>query len=114
MQNFNKRAILKLSMFPLVALALLLITPLPFYFFLHFAYFYYMPVIVFISGFMVMFIGAWSGFGAKGYVHNVIKAGMKFDPEDLNYIYKQQLILTLIYIGIGFLYMFLGFVLFVI
>ena len=63
---------------------------------------------------MVMFIGAWSGFGAKGYVQNVIKAGMKFEPDDLNYIYKQQLILTLIYIGIGFLYMFIGFALFVI
>ncbi len=114
MKSFNKRAILKLSMFPLVALALLLITPLPFYFFLNFNYLYYMPVIVFISGFMVMFIGAWSGFGSKGYVHDVMKAGMKFEPEDLNYIYKQQLILTLIYIGIGFLYMLTGFGLFVI
>ena len=44
MKSFNKRAMLKLSMFPLVALALLLITPLPFYLFLNFDYFYYMPV----------------------------------------------------------------------
>jgi hypothetical protein len=114
MNSFNKRAIFKLSLFPLIALAILLITPLPFYFFLRFAYFYYMPLIVFFSGFAVIFIGAWSGFGAKGYVSNVMKAGMDFDYEDLNYIYKQQLILTLIYGGIGVLYMFIGYLLFLV
>ena len=114
MSNFNRKAMFKLSMFPIIALALMLITPLPFYFFLKFDYFYYMPVIVFISGFFVMFAGAWSGFGAKGYVSNVFKSGIRLNPEDLNFIYKQQLILTLIYIAIGFLYMFIGFLLFVI
>lgn len=114
MNSFNKRAIFKLSLFPLIALAVILATPLPLYFFLKFAYFYYMPLIVFFAGFAVIFIGAWSGFGAKGYVSNVIKAGMNFDADDLNYIYKQQLILTLIYAGIGILYMFIGYLLFLV
>lgn len=65
----------------------------------------YMPDIVFIAGIGVIFIGAWYDFGASAYVKE-LKDFYRKTPsdEDLIYIQKQQLILTLLYILIGFLY----------
>ena len=75
MNSFNKRAIFKLSLFPLIALAVILATPLPLYFFLKFAYFYYMPLIVFFAGFAVIFIGLYAMEAGK-----VRKMGPKTPP----------------------------------
>ncbi|SMD30424.1 hypothetical protein [Picrophilus oshimae] len=108
MNEINKTR-LKYAAIPLFILLFLILIPLPFYFFYHFEYFSYMPVILFIAGITVIFGGAWSSFGAKSYIKDVFRTGLPFNEGDLNYIYKQQLIMTLIYIGIGLIYIIFAF-----
>jgi len=99
---------LRLSIIPLFILLALVIIPLPLYFLFNFAYFYYMPLIIVIAGFFVIIIGAWSDYGARKYLQMVFKTKSHFDESDLNYIYKQQFIMTIIVIGIGGLYILVG------
>ncbi len=112
--NLKDNPKLKMSSVPIIILIAMIFIPLPFYFLFNFNYFYYMPVIFFIAGFFVIFVGAWYDFGAKKYLSSVFKSGEHFEDSDLDYIYKQQLFMTLIYIGIGALYMVIGYVVFVI
>ncbi|MCY0852408.1 MAG: hypothetical protein OWQ34_06725 [Thermoplasma acidophilum] len=70
-----------------------------------------MPFIIFIYGISVIFYGAWSSFGSKKYVAEVIRAGMPLKNEDILYINKKQLLLTGIFIGIGGLCMLVGYIL---
>lgn len=67
-----------------------------------------MPLIIIMAGFFVIIIGAWYDFGAKKYLSEVFKSGINFEEADLDYIYKQQFIMTLIYAGIGALYILTG------
>ncbi len=68
-------------------------------------FFTVMPDILFISAVIVMFFGAWYDFGAESYIKDLKDFYRKSITEaDLVYINKQQLIMTLIYILIGFLY----------
>jgi hypothetical protein len=68
-------------------------------------FFTVMPDILFISAVVVMFFGAWYDFGAESYIKDLKDFYRKSITEaDLVYINKQQLIMTLIYILIGFLY----------
>ena len=68
-------------------------------------FFTVMPDTLFISAVIVMFFGAWYDFGAESYIKDLKDFYRKSITEtDLVYINKQQLIMTLIYILIGFLY----------
>ncbi|MGC8562726.1 MAG: hypothetical protein ACP5UZ_03905 [Thermoplasmata archaeon] len=68
-------------------------------------FFTVMPDILFISAVIVMFFGAWYDFGAESYIKDLKDFYRKSITEaDMVYINKQQLIMTLIYILIGFLY----------
>ncbi len=112
--GLNNNVKLKISSIPLLVLLAMVVIPLPFYFLFNFNYFYYMPVIFFIAGFFVIIIGAWYDFGAKTYLSTVFKSGAHFEDSDIDYIYKQQFIMTVIYIGIGALYMTTGYMIFLI
>lgn len=112
--NLKDNPKIKFSLIPIIIMLSMIFIPLPFYFFFNFNYFYYMPVIFFIAGFFVIIVGAWYDFGSKNYLSSVFKSGEHFEDSDLDYIYKQQLIMTLIFIGIGALYMVIGYVIFVI
>jgi hypothetical protein len=98
------RARLMYALFPILALVIVLSVPLPLSYFGLFDYVQVMPVVLFIFGVGVMFIGAFWDFGAKMYVKEVVDNRLPFGEEDLNFIYKQQFILTAIYIGVAFLY----------
>ncbi|CAC11416.1 hypothetical membrane protein [Thermoplasma acidophilum] len=103
--------ILKLSSIPLTILVFLLILSLVFNIQGNKDAFDAMPLIIFIYGISVIFYGAWSSFGSKKYVAEVMKAGMPLKNEDIIYINKKQLLLTGIFIGIGSLCMLVGYIL---
>lgn len=67
------------------------------------------PDVLIIGGIGVMFFGAWYDFGAIAYEKELKDHYRKsLTDQDATYINKQQLIMTLIYIGIGFLYIAVG------
>ena len=82
----------------------MLATPLPFAYLRLFNYRLVMPDILAISSVIVMFVGAFWDFGAKLYVKELVDNKIPFHDEDLSYIFKQQLILTVIYLLIGLCY----------
>ncbi len=63
-----------------------------------------MPLVIFIIGFFVAMFGAFYDFGAKGYLFKVFEHGVPLKETDVTNINKQQLIMTLIYVGIASLY----------
>lgn len=105
----NRLAMLKVSEIPLIFLFLLVTVPYLFSLIIHFSYDSYIPFFIFLSGIIVIFYGSWSSFGSKKYVSQVISSGMPLKEEDLIFINRQQLIMTLIFIGIGGLYMLVAF-----
>ncbi len=102
--NAERRLILKLSSVPLIFLIVLLVTPLPFYFRGIFNYLEIMPLIIFLSGIIVIAVGAFWDFGARIYIKEVMDSRMKITDEDIIYINKQQLKMTIVYVIIGFIY----------
>jgi hypothetical protein len=110
MKEINKIR-LKISFIPIAILIILIFLPLPFYFADLFSYFKIMPLIILISAFFIFFVGAWWDFGANEYIKNLIVGHMELSENDLKYINRQQLIITLIYILIGLLYISIAFVL---
>lgn len=108
-----RRARIKYAIPPLLSLALTLTVALPFSLVLRlFSYVQVMPTLLFIFGVFVMFIGAFWDFGAKNHVKDLMDHSLPFGDEDLNYIFKQQFILTSIYVGIGLLYLASAFIIF--
>ena len=107
------RARLIYALFPILALVVILFIPLPLSYFGLFNYVQVMPVVLFIFGVGVMFVGAFWDFGAKMYVREIMDNNLPFGERDLNFIYKQQFILTAIYIGIAFLYMLAAIVIYI-
>ncbi len=98
------KARLTYALFPVLALILIISVPLPLYFFGLFNYIQVMPVLLFIFGVCVMFVGAFWDFGAKMYLREIVDNNLPFGESDLNYVYKQQFVLTAIYIGVAALY----------
>ncbi len=98
------RARLTYAFYPLAILFVMLATPLPFAYLRLFNYRLVMPDILAISSVIVMFVGAFWDFGAKLYVKELVDNKIPFHDEDLSYIFKQQLILTVIYLLIGLCY----------
>lgn len=108
-----RRARIKYALPPLLFLPAALFTALPFSVLLgFFNYVQVMPILIFIFGVIVMFIGAFWDFGAKMYVKDLMDHHLPFGDTEMNYIFKQQFILTSIYIGIGFLYLASAFIIF--
>ncbi len=98
------KLILKISSFPLIFLITLLVIPIPFYLRGIFDYFEIMPLIIFLSGIVVIAIGAFWDFGAKIYLKEIMDARIKVTEQDIVYINRKQLKMTLIYILIGGIY----------
>ncbi len=113
MNDINRTRI-KYVVFPIIALLIIIATSIPLYLFFHFNYRVYIPIIVFMSGIIIMFIGAWWDFGAKKFISDVFKTHMELNEDDLEYVYKQQFIMMLIYIGIGFLYFLIAFIIYLV
>lgn len=91
---------------PLQALFLISVVPAIIFFFYGIkTYFIVMPDILFISAIVVIFIGAWWDFGEKSYLKELEDFYRKTPTEeDLAYINKQQLVMTLLYILVAMLY----------
>ncbi len=62
------------------------------------------PLLLFIGAILVMFTGAWSDFGAKAHIREVIQHHLPFGMDDMEYIHKQQFLLTAAYLGVAGLY----------
>ncbi len=62
------------------------------------------PVLLFIGAIFVMFAGAWSDFGAKAHIREVIQHHLPFGMVDMDYVYRQQFLLMVAYLGVAGLY----------
>ncbi len=62
------------------------------------------PLLLFIGAIFVVFAGAWSDFGAKSHVREVIRHQLPFGEADMDYVHKQQFLLMLAYLGVAGLY----------
>ncbi len=110
--NDETKVIIRLSFFPLIFLLVLIIVPLPFYFKGVFNYIVVMPLIIFLSGIIVIAIGAFWDFGAKIYLKEVMDSKIKITDDDIVFIHKKQLKMTLIYIIIGLIYFGIAFIIY--
>jgi len=110
--NDETKVIIRLSSFPLIFLLALIIVPIPFYLKGIFNYIEVMPLIIFLSGIIVMAIGAFWDFGAKIYLKEVMDAKIKITDDDITYINRQQLKMTLVYIIIGLIYFGVAFIIY--
>jgi uncharacterized membrane protein len=66
------------------------------------------PLFVFLMGLLIMAIGTLFDFGAKQYVQNLYIIKERLTESEMKNINREQLIMTLIYIGIGMLYLMAG------
>lgn len=71
-----------------------------------------MPTIITLCGFGIAFFGAFWDFGARKYLNSLANSRIIFSEKDVTRINKQQLQLTLIYLGIAGLYVLSGFLIF--
>jgi hypothetical protein len=110
--RLSREAIFTYAAYPLLLLGALLVLPLPFSYLGIFHYSTVMPDVLVISGISVMFFGAFYDFGAKGYVMELIDNHFRITEIDMNHIYKQQVKLMGIYIGLGLLYVVCGVIIF--
>lgn len=62
------------------------------------------PLLLFIGAIFVVFAGAWSDFGAKSHIREVIRHQLPFGDADMDYVHKQQFLLMLAYLGVAGLY----------
>ena len=70
------------------------------------------PVMLFIAGIFVMFVGAWYDFGARRYVRSLEENRISFGEEDVNHIFKQQFWIMVMYLGIAGLYILIALAIF--
>jgi len=100
-----RRARWHFTLYPLAGLGLLLLIGAPPALLGLYNYGRTMPLFLFIGGILVMFIGAWYDFGAREVVTELVAHQLPFGPTDLDYLYRQQFWLTMIYLGVAGLYM---------
>jgi hypothetical protein len=62
------------------------------------------PLFLFIGAILVVFAGAWSDFGAKSHIREVIRHQLPFGDADMEYVHKQQFLMMLTYLGVAGLY----------
>lgn len=101
---------------PLQALFLISVVPsIIFFFYSIKTYFIVMPDIIFIAAIVVIFIGAWWDFGEKAYLEELEDYYKKTPTEeDIRYINKQQLVMTLLYILVAMLYIFVAVIIYLV
>ena len=102
----KNRVRLKISAPPLILLILLLIFSILFKIAGVTEVSQVMPLTIVFIGILVIAFGAFFDFGAKQYLQNLIMSKSKLKDETVININREQAIMTLIYVGIGILYMF--------
>lgn len=70
------------------------------------------PTALTIAGVIVAFIGAYYDFGAKKYLDDMFKNRVNVPKDEVEHINRQQLIMTVIFFGIGGLYVLAAFSIF--
>jgi Ca2+/Na+ antiporter len=99
---------LKIAFPPILLLALLLITAV----LLRVANVSYLTVFLPLSfvflGVIVMAFGSFFDFGANQYLQNIFMAKSRIRDMDILNINREQMIMSLIYVGIGFIYIATG------
>jgi hypothetical protein len=103
------QAILRFIYIPVALLVALILVALTVYHFGISSVTIAMPTIITICGFGVAFVGAFWDFGARKYLNSLANSRIMFTEKDITMINKQQLQLTLIYIGIAGLYILAAF-----
>jgi hypothetical protein len=98
------RARWRFTLLPILALGLLLAVFAPFGAVGWIDYAAVVPVILTIAAIVVFFIGSWYDFGAKSYVRSLLRASQPVTDADLDWIHREQFILTLCYGGVAGLY----------
>jgi hypothetical protein len=66
------------------------------------------PLVLVLIGIVIIFFGAFFDFGANRYLENVFLAKAPLKERDITQINREQLIMTVIYGGIGLLYILIG------
>jgi hypothetical protein len=66
------------------------------------------PLLLFIGAIFVVFAGAWSDFGAKSHIREVLEHHLPFTVTDMDYVHKQQFLLMAAYLGVAGLYAAVG------
>ena len=103
-RGISRRVILQISIPFIFLLFILIILSVALEFLKGPSYSGPMAVIIIIIGVFVAFFGAFWDFGAKRYLSDISQHREKVTDEDVVYINKQQLILTLIFFGMAGLY----------
>ncbi len=70
------------------------------------------PLILVMVGFVIIFFGAFYDFGANRYVNNMFQSKASLREKDVVQINREQLIMTMIFVGVGGLYILMGVALF--
>lgn len=97
---------------PFIPLIALILVPIPLYIAVRFDYREYMPTIIVLAGFVVMAFGSFSKFNSEEYIADLKLNRQPVNDKAIINISKVQLILTLIYIGIGVIYIVSAFLIF--
>lgn len=63
-----------------------------------------LPITFVFVGILVIAFGAFFDFGASKYLQNLVMAKMKIEDQEILNIRREQFIMSLIYAGIGFLF----------
>ncbi len=66
------------------------------------------PLLLFIGAIFVTFAGAWSDFGAKSHIREVVRHHLPFGMADMEYVHRQQFLLMMAYLGVAGLYVLIG------
>ena len=98
------RARWRFTLIPLVAMGILLAIFVPPALFGDLDYAAVVPLFLSMGAVVVLFIGSWYDFGAKGFVRDLLRARQQVTMEDVDRIHKEQFVLTLCYGGVAGLY----------
>jgi hypothetical protein len=98
------QAILRFIYIPIALLVVLILVTLIVHYFGISSVMIAMPTVITLCGFGVAFTGAFWDFGARKYLNSLANSRIMFTDKDVTRINKQQLQLTLIFLGIAGLY----------
>jgi glucan phosphoethanolaminetransferase (alkaline phosphatase superfamily) len=70
------------------------------------------PLILVMVGLVIIFFGAFFDFGANRYINNMFQTKASLREKDIVQINREQLIMTVIFVGVGGLYILMGVALF--
>ncbi len=110
--GFRKAAV-TFSIYPLTLLLSIFLAATILYFLRESSYVFPFPVIMTIIGVFIAVFGAFWDFGAKKYVQDLWKNQVNVSENDITYINRQQLLMTIVFFGIGGLYALSGFIVFI-